>query len=211
MAKTIYGDLNVKRSANIDRRLNQGLSIEVISSSRLIDVNDYAWIQVSNSTIQDVVLPDATTLLNGWSVVIGVDVNSVASSNVKSYDAITPVLLRNILVNRAYRFTLLDNSTAAGVWHIDYLEEADRVIPQRYVDSFNSTIDWSGPSNGYYSRTVTETTHGMGSNPKVVVREGTGPYYEVFVDQVAIATNGDVTISVTQSPDLRFSGQTIIM
>ena len=211
MANTIYGDLHVKRSITADRRLNQGLSKETISTTRVLNNYDFAWIQIINASTQDVVLPDATTCENGWSIVVSVDSTSGASTNVKSYDAITPVLLRNILVGRAYRFSLLDNSTASGEWHIDFLEEADRLISQRYVDTFNATTDWSGPTNGYYSRTVSAATHGMSATPFVTIREGSNPYYDVIADQLYIENNGDITIKVTQAPDLRFAGQMIVM
>lgn len=211
MPQSIYGDLSVKRTVNADRRVNQGLSKETITGARSVAINDYAWLQIINATTQDVVLPDATTLTEGWSIVVMADAISGASVNVKSYHAVTPVLVKNILVARAYRFTLLNATTAAGVWHIDFLEEADLIAAERYVDSFNATSDWTGPGGGYYTRVVTAITHGKGTSPAAKVRSGAGPYTDVTTDQLTVAVNGDITIQVTQTPDLRFAGQIVIM
>lgn len=211
MSHIVYGDLNVKRTTKVDRRVNQGLSREVLTTTKTITINEFAWLQVSNASTQDIVLPNATTLDNGWELVIGVDEASVASTNIKTFHAITPVLLKNVLAGRAYRISLIDNSAFEGVWLVDYLEEADKVVAFRYVDSFNATTDWSGPSGGYYTRTVTKATHSMSANPKVDVREGTDPYTKVEPDEISIASSGDITIRVTQIPDLRFAGQMLIM
>ena len=190
---------------------NQGLSKETITGQRAVTINDFFWLQIINATTQDVVLPDATTLGEGWSIVVMADSTSGASVNVKSYHAVTPVLVKNVLVGRAYQFTLLNKSAAAGVWHIDFLEEADLLPAERFVATFNATSDWTGPSNGYYTRTVTAVTHTMGASPTARVRSGAGPYTDVDPDQLSVAVNGDITIQVTQTPDLRFAGQMIVM
>lgn len=209
MAHTIQGDLLIKRTGTAERRLNQGLSRETLTGQRAVIENDYAWLDISNASTQDVVLPDATTLANGWEIVVSTQAGSAASVNVMSYDAVTPVLLRNIISDRAYRFTLRDNSAAAGVWHVDFLEEADKIPVERYIDSFNATSDWSGPSAGYYTRTLTQATHGRGATPIVMVQSGTNPGVNITPDAVSIASNGDSTIKVPSSPDLRFAGRVI--
>ena len=211
MTQTIQGDLNVKRTLNADRRVNQGVSRETLVALRNVTINDFSWLQIINASTQDIVLPDATTLSNGWNQVVMADSISGASVNVKTYHAVTPVLKKNILVGRAYRFTLVDNGTSAGVWHVDFLEEADMLPTSRYVDTYNATTDWSGPSAGYYTRTVTATTHGMGTSPTIAVRMGSAPYTRVLPDSLSVAVNGDLTISVTQIPDLRFAGQMVIV
>ena len=211
MPQVILGDFQVKRTLNVDRRLNQGLSKETITSLRSITLNDYAWLQIINASTQDVVLPDATTLSNGWDIVVMADALSGASVNVKKYDAATPVLLKNILVGRAYQMTLVDNSTPAGDWQISFREESDKIPSARYVDSFNDTTDWTGPAAGYYTRTVTQVTHTLGTSPLAKVRSGSGPYVNVEPDQLSVGINGDITIQVTQVPDLRFVGQMVIV
>lgn len=211
MSYQIQGDLLIKRSGTAERRMNQGLSRETLTSQRDVVVNDYAWLDISNASTQDVVLPDATTLMNGWEIVVSTQAGSAASVNVMHYDAVTPVLLRNIVSDRAYRFTLRDNGTAAGVWHVDFLEEADKIPVERYVDSFNATSDWSGPSAGYYTRTITEATHGRGTTPMVMVQNGTNPGVNLTVDELSIASTGNTTIKVPSSPDLRFAGRIIFV
>jgi len=211
MSQIIYGDLNVKRTLNADRRVNQGLSRETITSLRNVVVNDYAWLQITNASTQDVVMPDATTLANGWSIVVMADAASGASVNVKSYHAVTPVLIKNILVGRAYRFSLVDGTASAGVWHIDFLEEADLIASARYVGSFNATSDWGSPSGGYYTYTLAQSTHLRGTSPSVSLLLGPAPYSRVGCDLLTIAANGDVAIRVPQVPDLRFAGEMILI
>lgn len=210
MSQKIYGDLEVKRVIRADRRVNEGLSKETIVATRPVTAIDYSWLQIINSSTQDVVLPDATTLTNGWTIVVMADSTSAASVNVKTYHATTPVLLKNVLVGRAYRFTLLDNGDSAGSWHLDFLEEADLLPSERYVDSFNATTDWSGPTSGYYTRTISVGTHEMTASPKIEVNLGPAPYVRVLPDQITVAANGDITIQVPSSPDLRFAGQVIV-
>lgn len=210
MPQIIYGDLKVKRSLNVDRRLNEGLSRETITGARTVDKNDFSWLQITNASTQDVILPDATTLANGWVINVMADALSGASVNVKTYHATVPVLKKNILVGRAYSFTLIDNTTAAGEWQLNFLEEADLMSSSRYVDTFNATTDWTAGS-GYYTRTVAQTTHLMGASPTARVRAGSGPYVNVEPDQLSVAANGDITIQVTLNPDLRFAGQIVIM
>ena len=209
MSQTIYGDLLIKRTINSDRRVNQGLSKETITGPRAVVINDFAWLQIINATTQDVILPDATTLSEGWSIAVMADSASVASVNVKSYHAVTPVLVKNILASRAYRFTLINGTTAAGVWHIDFLEEADLLPAERYAASFNATSDWTAGS-GVYTRTVTEATHLMGAQPEVQVFVGSAPAVLCMAD-ISVAANGDITISVPSTPDCRFSGKLLIL
>ena len=137
------------------------------------------------------------------------DAASGASVNAKSYHAVTPVLVKNILVGRAYRFTLLDNASAAGVWHIDFLEEADLLPAERYADSFNATSDWTVGS-GVYTRTVATTTHEMGIQPIIEIFIGAAPAVRCAAD-LSVAANGGITISVPSDPDLRFAGKMVIL
>ena len=210
MSQVYQGDVQVKRTLNVDRRVNQGLSKETLVAARTVTINDFAWLQIINASTQDVVLPDATSLTEGWDIIVMADTSSGASVNVKTYHAVTPVLLKNILAGRAYRFSLINNGTAAGTWHKDYLEEADLIPAGRYVDSFNGTSDWSGPTLGYYTRTVTAATHIMGTSPNVSVFLGPAPFVGIQPDQISVASNGDITLQVPSVPDLRFAGKAII-
>ena len=206
------GDIQVGRTISAGRRLNEGFSAETISTQRNITVNDYKLLRISNATTQDVVLADATTLPNGWSVIIDVPSASGASVNVKTYDAVTPVLLKNIINGRAYEFTLLDNSTDEGVWLVNFLEEADTIPSERYISTFNATTDWGSASGGYYTITVAQTTHERGVNPVVKLQELDGAdYNEVFADQLKVLANGDTAIRVTEIPDMRFAGRAVFI
>ena len=209
MSQIVQGSLSVKNVLSADRRVNQGLSKETIIAARPVTINDFAWLQIINAATQDVVMPDALTLSKGWSIVVMADAASGASVNAKSYHAVTPVLVKNILVGRAYRFTLLDNASAAGVWHIDFLEEADLLPAERYADSFNATSDWTVGS-GVYTRTVATTTHEMGIQPIIEIFIGAAPAVRCAAD-LSVAANGGITISVPSDPDLRFAGKMVIL
>lgn len=71
--------------------------------------------------------------------------------------------------------------------------------------------DWTGPASGEYSITVTEATHGKGSNPTVTVYEDNTGTFERVEPSIELNASGDVTISVTETPDLRFEGKIIIL
>lgn len=207
-----YGDYQVGRTIIAGRRVDSGFSAETLSAIRELTRHDYQWLRFSNASTQDAVLPDATTLENGWQVVVDVPDTSAASVNVKTYHATTPVLLRNIIPGRAYAFTLVDNGTAAGVWHVNFLEEADTIPTERYIETFNATTDWSAASGGYHTITVSEATHGRGSNPKVTIRALSGTdYIDVMPDRILIESDGDTKIRVPEVPDLRFAGRAIFV
>jgi len=206
----VKGDMRIKRSLNVERRVNQGTISESISAQRNLVLDDYYWLRLSNSSTQDVVLPDATTLPLGWQVVVDVPTASVSSVNVKTYHLTVPVLLKNIQPSRAYEMTLVDNSTSAGVWHKNFLEEADLVPSLRYLHNFNNTTDWGTAVGGYYTITVSAVTHGMGINPVIVIKELTGSdFVTVDVDQILVLANGDTSIRVPETPNCRFAGRIV--
>ena len=206
------GDLLVGSSLTVGRRFNVGFSDETITAQRDIVKNDYSMLRVSNATTQDVVLPDATTLPNGWEITIDVPSASGASVNVKTYDDTTPELLKNILAGRAYTFILVNNATDAGDWKINFLEEADLIPAERYVETFNATSDWGTASGGYFTMTITAATHGKELQPNVLIQELDGSDYStVQPDQVKVLANGNIQIRVPEVPDLRFAGRAVIV
>jgi len=212
MSQQVKGDLLVKRTITTERRVNEGAYAETITAQRDLILHEYAWLRISNDTTQDVVLPDATTLPLGWKQVIDVPVTSVASVNVKTYHISSPVLLKNILTDRAYEFICVDNSTAAGTWLIDFLEEADKIPTGRYSSPFTATTEWGTASNGYYTITITEATHGRGTNPNVQVYELSGSdFHKVDVDDVLVLANGNTSIRVPEVPNLRFAGKIVFI
>lgn len=207
-----YGDYSVGRTITAGRRVNSGFTAETITASRTLTIHDYQWIRITNASTQDVILPDATTLENGWQVVVDVPAASAASVNVKTYDAVTPVLLRNIESGRAYEFTLVDNSTDEGTWHVNFLEEADAIPTERYIETFDATTDWGTAAAGYYTITITEATHGRGANPNVQIQSLSGTdYITVTPDRILVESDGDTKIRVPETPDLRFAGRAIFV
>lgn len=100
----------------------------------------------------------------------------------------------------------------------DALDElADRVnnlIPSgtKYNATFNATSDWGSASGGFYTITVLQTTHLVGTSPAVSLFElDSGDHVLVNVDEVRVNTSGDVSFRVPETPDLRFAGKVIIV
>ena len=210
MAEKTFGDINILRTITAGRRVNTGISSVALTAQRDLIEHDFSWLRVTNATTQDVVLPDATTLPNGWKQVIDVGSTSVASVNVKTYHVATPVLLKNILIARTYEFILVDNSASAGVWKINFLEEADLLPAERFSSPFNATTDWGAAAGGYYTITVTAATHARGTQPFVTVQELSGSdYIDVKPDRILILANGNTSIRVPEVPDCRFAGRTL--
>jgi hypothetical protein len=204
-----YGDFRVGRTIIGERRVNSGMSVETITVARPIDAHDFQWLQLSAATIQNATLPDTNTVELGWSVVVHVPESSGATINVNKYGS---TLLRNILKGRAYRFTLIDKTTSAGEWYVDYLEELESLPTVRYIHSFNATTNWGTASGGYYTITVPASTHNLGANPVSTIYELSGTdYIQVMADKTITATNGNVSIRVPETPNLRFAGQIIII
>jgi hypothetical protein len=78
-----------------------------------------------------------------------------------------------------------------------------------YVKTF-VIADFVGPSAGSYTFTVLSSTHGKGLNPIVQVLEQVGLEYESVILAYKINASGDVTIFVSDVPDLRFDGKLIL-
>ena len=207
-----YGDFKVGRTISAGRRVNEGATALTLTAARNLDLHEYGWLRASAASTQDIVLPDATTLDMSWGVVVDVPDSSGASINVKTYHGTTPVLKRNIVPGRAYRFTCVDTSTEAGLWKVDFLEEADKIPSERYVHSFNATTDWGDVSGGYFYITVTAATHGRGAQPSVSVREIVGTeHIQVSPDRLVVEDSGNVVIRVPADPNLKFAGEMLFI
>lgn len=206
---TIKGDLQVCRSITAARRVNQGLIAKTITGAESLDLHSEWWQQLDAASAQDVILPDATTLTEGWSVVV----EAVTSTlDVKTFDSVTPVSRKEVSPGRAYQFTLTDNSTDAGVWYVNFLEEADTLPTARYTETFNATTDWGAASGGFYTLTIAQATHTRGTTPQVDVFELSGSdYIQVETDELKVLANGDVAIRVPESPDCRFAGRAVLV
>lgn len=81
---------------------------------------------------------------------------------------------------------------------------------ERYFATFNNTTDWTLSSPNYV-RTITAATHGKGVNPSVSVFELNGSDYELVNVGITISNIGDVTISVSETPNNRFNGLILII
>jgi hypothetical protein len=82
----------------------------------------------------------------------------------------------------------------------------------KYIQTFNSTIDWGSPSGGYYTITINAATHALGTEPTATIYELNGANYEeVTVDRVSINPSGDVSIRVTEIINTRFAGRIVII
>lgn len=224
-----YGDYSIGRHLEVgrvgvaERRFNSGYTARTISGTTQLTWDDHEWLSILNFTEQNVILPDATTNPNyktltkitnllGWSVVIHVPETSGDSVMVQTYSSTTPVDLKQILTGRAYRFTCIDASTPAGVWYINFLEEADLVPSERYTFTFDATTSWGAIDGGYYMITVKAGTHGRGTNPEVTVLAADGSdWVVVSPDRVKIFASGDVQIRVPELPDLRFAGKILFL
>lgn len=82
---------------------------------------------------------------------------------------------------------------------------------ERYTQLFTNAT-WGSPSGGYYTITVTQATHGKTDTPEVSVYEQDGlEFVKVQVQDLRINASGDVSISVPETPDLRFNGLILIL
>lgn len=79
-----------------------------------------------------------------------------------------------------------------------------------YVATFNNPISWGSPSGGNYTLTVPVATHGKGQNPIVQILELSGSNYVVVAMSHVIDSSGNISIQVSETPDLRFNGKIII-
>jgi len=209
MAHDIKGDLNVCRSIDAGRRVNQGLNTAAITGAEQLELHSHYWQQLSAVAVQDVILPDATTLPVGWSVVVEAKTSNL---NVKTYDAVTPVLRKTVTPDRAYEFTLTDNGTDEGVWYVNFLEEADTLATARFTATFDATTSWGAASGGYYTQVIAQATHTRGTSPQVDVFEESGSdFIKVELDELKVLANGDVEMRVPETPDCRFAGKVVMI
>ena len=193
----IKGNLKVLRTIDALRRVNKGLIERVsISASVTILKHSHYWQRISTNDlgIQIITLPDATTIVEGWEIVIQ-NFGTVDNIDIKDSAA---SLLKQVEIGKAYKFTLLDNATAAGIWHINFLEDSDIIASARHVQIFNATTDWGAVVNEQRSQTILQSIHTRGSNPIVQVWEGSAaPFKLVELEEAELAANGDFTLRVS--------------
>jgi len=81
-----------------------------------------------------------------------------------------------------------------------------------YTPTFSDNLDGGvdGIVDPDYTLTITEATHGKGTEPTVTLYEENGGLFEEVEAYVAIDTTGNITIKVPVSPDGRFTGKIVI-
>ena len=75
-----------------------------------------------------------------------------------------------------------------------------------YIQIFNATTDWTGPTGSSYSISIPFSTHGK-TNPILQTYELNGSDYVEVETGIRIDTSHNVLITVNSSPDLRFAGK----
>ena len=78
-----------------------------------------------------------------------------------------------------------------------------------YIDTFNATSDWTGPTLGIYSLVYDFSTHAK-TSPVIDLFETISSNNEPVIADISVDSSNNVTISVSESPDLRFIGKIII-
>lgn len=202
--------MEIKGVLNVSRRANTGLKASTLSGAHVVTSLSHAWISLDpGGSSRDVTLPDATTLPNGWAIVIENTADGAENLVVKNSDAgaIIKTITSPADPNQtlAYQFVLKDNSTADGVWYV--VELGDPTIEvSKYYDAFE-VADWSVPSNELTTLTIAGATHGRGLNPLWSTHNDTGS--KVYChDEVVSIDNGNITLTVTE--DDEFDGFIIV-
>jgi len=211
MAKEVKGDLNVKRTLDADRRVNEGLKqTDDLDAALDLGIHCEKWQRIETDDLgaQNVDLPDATTISEGWQVVIenfgGTDALNVRDG--------ADGALKTIATGKAYLFTCLDNGAAAGTWHVNFLEDDLTLVATRYASTFDAGASWGAAAGGYYTITITQATHTRGVDPMIQIYEtSAGDDFLVEVDQLKVSAAGDAAFRVTEDPDLRFAGKIILV
>lgn len=208
----VKGDLSVKRTMSASRRVNEGLSSETLAGARTVVIHDYAILNLNpNGANRDVNLPDATTLPVGWSIKVR---HSGAANDLVVKDngggtLKTISLPLATAEEKMYEFTLLTNGVAAGTWHVTEMGDPGVIVASRFVNSF-VVADWSAPSGGYRTLTVTAGTHGRGANPSVQVQELIGSDFDkVLVDRERLNASGDLELRIVDGAE--FDGRIIFV
>jgi hypothetical protein len=95
---------------------------------------------------------------------------------------------------------------------IDFIGDSGNNNPivqsPNYFQTFNPS-GWGLPSTGMYTITITLGTHNKGNSPIVQVYELVGSNYESILIPI-INNAGDISIQVSEAPDLRFTGKILI-
>lgn len=210
----VKGDLVVSRTGQFGRRANEGLNGEVLAADRAVVIHDYAVLELDGGAAdRNVVLPDATTLPNGWK--LGVHNYGATNSLVVQDNSAAPLQTQLANVKELCYYILLDNSTAAGNWFVGCLTEPATYPAARFLVTFLST-DFPAAAGGYKTLTLTQkpglaaATHGRGVAPMIQTQELSGTDYDrVLCDRERSTSAGNVELRVTDGAE--FSGRAVLM
>jgi len=203
----VMGDLQVKRTMTAEVRADRGLRSATITAAETLNKNSYSWQKLTAAAPQDVIMPDATTIINGWQVTI-----QAITSDLTVKDGDTGATIKVVPAGETYQFTCTDNSSTAGEWHSYTLEDFGAIAATRYASDFNATTDWGTAAGGVYTLTVTGATHLRGVNPSVLVYETAGAVEtRVDLDISYNSSTGDVSFVVPEEPNCRFAGRAVFI
>ena len=199
--------MEVKGVINVSRRVNEGLKLATLAGPLSLTPLTHAWHSLDPDGADRLVnLPDAQTLLNGWSVVVHHNGNANtltvrdAGGNVKK--AITAPAGTND--TKAYQFVLIDGTTVNGVWKV--IELGDPVVDiTKYVETFVEA-DWSVPSGDLETLEIEAATHGRGVNPMWQVQDDNGS--KVYCHDENVDTYGNILLTVTEGDE--FDGAIVV-
>lgn len=218
----LKGDLFVSREIN-SKRSNEGLTSETLAADRPVAKYDNAWLSLDpDGADREIDLPDATTLPNGWKVVVQHS-GSANALNVRHYNATpgTGAILKTIDApeapndTTAYQFVLIDGSAAAGVWYVVELGDSQNLVAARFVVNF-LTAAWPAASGGYRILTSTQaaglaaSAHGRGITPSWETFEKSGTDHDkLMLDRERADVSGNLTLRIIDGD--QFDGRVILM
>jgi len=130
----------------------------------------------------------------------------------------TTAFVQGLLANPPAAVTLPANSTAVTQSATDKstnvatTEFVAQYVSTKYSFSFNNTTDWGTSDGTDYTISVAHATHNRGTDPSIQVFSFNGTSYSLASpDSLQVFTNGDVSFSVSASPDGRFTGRILIL
>lgn len=90
----------------------------------------------------------------------------------------------------------------------DAIDELAVATGASYSASF-TVPSWTLDS-GFYKYTILAATHGRGASPILQVYQENGANFDEVLTGVEITPAGNITLTISSSPDLRFAGKIII-
>lgn len=140
--------------------------------------------QFTGSTTQTVVLPSATTLVNGWQYMV-----FNRSTGVVTVNANGGGLLQTMAANTQATFTLASNGTSAGTWDVSYTGAPTTAVTYR---AGQQTISSASTSQAItFSSTLGSTSYAMSVIMKNVT--DTNPQFQEVEITAKSATGFTVT------------------